>query len=132
MINMKELKKKRFMRIRRVFNRKYEPINTKDRTYTKMNKDGSKELITYKKEHDGFFKTVRKFQIKYGLTQQEAIDHMHDSYTVKKVYDIIKDKEIITENIVVKIEKIISDWEDYEFDIDVGVDFIVDQDGSPT
>lgn len=126
MINMKELKKKRFMRIRRIFNREYELIDIKNRSYTKMNKNGTKKLITYPKTSDKFFKNVRTIQEKYGLTQQEAIDFMHDSYAVKKVYDKIIDKEIITENIEVKIEKIISDWNDYDFDIDIGVDFIID------
>lgn len=130
MINMKELKKKRFMRIRRIFNRKYELIDVKNRSYTKMNPDGQKELVHYKKEHDKFFKTCRNFQEKYGLTQQEAIDHIHDSYAVKEIYDKIKNENYETENIEIKIEKIIADWNDYDFDIDIGVDFITDDDGS--
>ena len=97
--------------IKRLVNSDYKLIDTSNRVF-----DGKE----YTPEKDKFFRIARNFQDEHGLTQKEAVKIIHDSF---RVVEATKEGKTTKTD----VQQIYDDWYDYDFDLDLGVDYIVDE-----
>lgn len=94
-----------------IFSSSYRLIDTTNQVY---------ENKHYDSRNQNFFEIARKYQEIHGVSQQTAVNRIHDSFVVKDYLEKKKTRQ------GKEITEILESWYQEQDDFDLGIDLIYD------